>query len=585
MELLDAPDDARPEGCAAVYEDDRLNIDVYLSALDESHEVQLTYLVHDAVLLHEDAAEFVWNLTSEKEAFDVDQITGRIIIPDGTREGGLYFWGHGPDGENAYFDAVPREDGLVSDFELYNEEITPDHPGYVRFAMPLELFPDGQRFSGQEALESILREEEPGAFPDDPEDPVEEPTEDPYDDPYDDPYYHRTWWQKVSDFFGYFCFRLTSFLTPLAIGLCVIPLLISIFFSAIFRKIGEKTYIRKNLERKRPKPVQAPQYYRGLPDDLKPAMVFKLASVYPGKEKKNVLKNGSAFSATVMDLVERDVIHMVRSGEDVAYQVPEIPDDSVFTEYEKVVLDIFTSAGAVETPQTTSDITSYMRSNYNWCKDRIRDFDRAVDAAFEASGLFALVPEKTLGRDRGIVIVICLGLIIMAGISRFSRLAGILMGAVFGALATVSISNVLGDLCPEYRVLTQDGENRYALWTAYGRFLDDFTTFDEREIPDVAVWKRYLVYAAALGRSVNVMEALKVRFPEVYHEFITSDASFCYYDDFASSVSAIDNEGGYTIRSGGSSGWSGSDSSDWGDGGWSDSGGSSDSGSDGSDFD
>ena len=124
------------------------------------------------------------------------------------------------------------------------------------------------------------------------------------------------------------------------------------------------------------------------------------------------------------------------------------------------------------------------------------------------------------------------------------------------------------------------------MWKAYAAFLQDFTLFDEREVQDVKVWRRYLVYATALGCSAKVMEALQMKFPEVYdslsHDFGTDRVP---YEELISSVESIDKENGYTIRSTSSSsgGYSSDSSSDW--GGFSDSGGDSDSGSSGSDFD
>ena len=121
MLLLDEPDDSRPEGCAAVYEDkDELILEMYLNALDESHEFCFEYTVEDAVILHEDTAEFRWVLINKNEPFDMENITGEIVIPYGTEENGLYFWGHGPS-ENTSFEAHP-EDGMVNEFTFFRSE-------------------------------------------------------------------------------------------------------------------------------------------------------------------------------------------------------------------------------------------------------------------------------------------------------------------------------------------------------------------------------------------------------------------------------------------------------------------------------
>lgn len=124
--------------------------------------------------------------------------------------------------------------------------------------------------------------------------------------------------------------------------------------------------------------------------------------------------------------------------------------------------------------------------------------------------------------------------------------------------------------------MTDQGEKQYTLWQAFARFLDDFTTFEERELPDVAVWREYLVYAAALGRSKKLKKQLQSFYPTVYQEIDNSD--YWYYHTLESQVfHGMDTGGGFSLSTGDYDGGSGGDFS-------SDAGGY-DSGSGGGDFD
>ena len=359
MLLLDEPDESRPEHCAAVvYQEDGVSLEIYLNALDAYHTFEITYYVTNAVQVYEDAAEFYWTLTGDQEAFDIEIMTGFIEIPYGTQDMGLYFWGHGPS-ENAYFDALVDEDGLVNQFELYKEDIRKDQPVSVRFAMPTELFPQCTRTRDWEGLQDILAEEHGYA---DIAGSVGEtlPEEECLTEPdYEDPYLYE---EEETSWFENFCytlgnifypiFRLIKFLTVIA---SFAPFVYMIFFRhRIDRKVQSRT-LPDASDPVRFKPAQAPRYYRTLPDDLEPALVYKLMCTYPATEEgAQTLKKGSAFSATVLDLVEKGLLELVQDveGELTYYVTPEAETAEV-TQYEKNVLELYSRAGASLSPKST----------------------------------------------------------------------------------------------------------------------------------------------------------------------------------------------------------------------------------------
>ena len=65
-----------------------------------------------------------------------------------------------------------------------------------------------------------------------------------------------------------------------------------------------------------------------------------------------------------------------------------------------------------------------------------------------------------------------------------------------------------------YTRLSSEGEDQHALWLAFRNFIEDFTTFDEKELPELALWERYLPYASALGVADKLITQLKIRYPE-----------------------------------------------------------------------
>ena len=58
---------------------------------------------------------------------------------------------------------------------------------------------------------------------------------------------------------------------------------------------------------------------------------------------------------------------------------------------------------------------------------------------------------------------------------------------------------------------TVKGANEYAKWKSFKRFLKDFGRMDEKELPEVALWEKYLVYAIVLGCAKKLSKTMKIK--------------------------------------------------------------------------
>lgn len=61
-----------------------------------------------------------------------------------------------------------------------------------------------------------------------------------------------------------------------------------------------------------------------------------------------------------------------------------------------------------------------------------------------------------------------------------------------------------------YSFKTEKGSLDYAKWMAFKRFLKDFGLLHEKELPEIKLWGKYLVYATVLGCADEVEKAMKV---------------------------------------------------------------------------
>ena len=57
---------------------------------------------------------------------------------------------------------------------------------------------------------------------------------------------------------------------------------------------------------------------------------------------------------------------------------------------------------------------------------------------------------------------------------------------------------------------SEKGKVEYSKWLAHKRYLEDFSNFDEKDLPEIELWEKYLVTATILGCADKVEKKLKM---------------------------------------------------------------------------
>ena len=86
---------------------------------------------------------------------------------------------------------------------------------------------------------------------------------------------------------------------------------------------------------------------------------------------------------------------------------------------------------------------------------------------------------------------------------------------------------------------------------AHKRFLEDFSRFDEKELPEVILWDKYLVYATILGCADKLSKEMKIKvdtFDQDSTTYMGYDPFLTHYFITASVYSSI-NSGVHTAVS------------------------------------
>lgn len=69
---------------------------------------------------------------------------------------------------------------------------------------------------------------------------------------------------------------------------------------------------------------------------------------------------------------------------------------------------------------------------------------------------------------------------------------------------------------------TKEGRIAHEKLKRYKKFIEEMTTIEKKDIKDVILWEKLLVYAAALGVANNVINSMKIHYPDLIKNRITS---------------------------------------------------------------
>ena len=217
----------------------------------------------------------------------------------------------------------------------------------------------------------------------------------------------------------------------------------------------------------------------------------------------NVTEN--ALSASIMNLIYKKNIK--------AEAIPDKKDSYTFillnrdnlNETENSLVDfLFTTVGndntftTIELKKYASNATTcrdFMSSYTNW-KNKVTK-DGQSQNFFEKKRNYIWIPFVLL-----IYSIILLTFISSNNIELFLGILTIFFAIIFMIYAIACTKK------------TKKGIEHYAKWKAFKNFLNDFGNFSIKELPEIALWERYLVYATVFGLADKVEKAMNVKITE-----------------------------------------------------------------------
>ncbi len=111
--------------------------------------------------------------------------------------------------------------------------------------------------------------------------------------------------------------------------------------------------------------------------------------------------------------------------------------------------------------------------------------------------------------------------------------------------------------------LLGEGIDEIAKWKGLKKYMQEFSMLDKREVPEIAIWEYFLVFATVFGIADKVLEQLKIVYPDIENTININTYPHMYlmvHADFSRSFSSAISTSmsfAYTSASGGGGGFSG----------------------------
>lgn len=238
---------------------------------------------------------------------------------------------------------------------------------------------------------------------------------------------------------------------------------------------------------------------------------------------KNITSN--AMSASILNLIYKKVIKVeeIPSENKKKEYTFHLLDESKANDTERYLIDFlfkkvgrgdsFTTLALKNYAKKSSTCEAFSSSYTTWKNKVIEDgkkqnFYEKNAASKAISGLFL------------ILILIVNGLAEILSVKCFLCFVSIIIAVIFLLYTLI------------FNKRTIKGNDHYVKWKAFKKFLDDFGTFELKELPEIVLWERYMVYATIFGLAKKVSQAMNVHIEELQATGTYSNDYYPTYTDW-----------------------------------------------------
>lgn len=494
--------------------------------LDDSTQTrnyQISYKVKDVVAKYNDYSQLYWQFIGSDFGINAKEVKGTITLPGnvGNKED-IKVWGHN---ENLNGEIYSESTNKIN-FELF---------GYVtgsyleiRTLFPTNLITSSGRTYNENILDKVIAEETKWA---------EEANQ-------------RRATRDAQKLIG-------------AIAVCVIAILVDIKLYKNWKENREKAKELKKYE-----PTQKLDYFREMPrENATPG-----ESVYVLKEKIFDFETneiGKIFAATLLNLNLKKVIDFeIEQDKKNSVKIKILKDitDEQIGKDEKAIFDFIKDAAGSPKTIVVKDLEKYIKAHAEKVIKLKSTLDKEVkESLIQNEDINKEAQEQYQKKASSMTIYnMIIGVLIFISIFLMDFLNVIVLLGT-GSIILLALLNTLTvrKIKQRINVYTQKGIDESEKWKGLLKYMNDFSMLDKREVPEIVIWEKFLVYATAFGIADKVLKQLKIVYPNFEEMSDLSTVTYMnlmIHTNFATSFSnsiSTTMTSTYSSASGGGGGFSG----------------------------
>lgn len=437
----------------------------------------ITYTLKDLVVVHNDIAEIAHDFIGTDYAEEINNLIIRINLPSSSKE--LRIFSHGPlNGKNRIID----DKSVEITYETLDKENAVDG----RVVFDKSIVPNATKKSNVDGLGKILEVEKERAN---------------YANKLREAARKR---EKM--------LQTLAIIMEILLGIWLIGLIVIVYK---FYNKNDKEY-RSEFNGK---------YFRDFPEEYTPSTVSYLMN-------KSI--NNLSFNAGILDLIRKKAITieevtidkkgLFKNKQQKDYKLSRNMNfnlDTLSTSEKKLFNLLIGTVGNGDYV-ILGDMKEFSK-DYNNAKRLISGYDSwryACESEAEAEEFYENTKkEKTNCILYSLIFIPITFLALLCG----SNMGRVLLIDLFGILAIIYFSSATKR--------TKKGNEQYHKWKGLKNFLADFGRLDEKDLPEIKLWERYLVYATMFGLAVKVQNAMKMNLERMnYSDNI--DFTYLYFDNY-----------------------------------------------------
>lgn len=514
---------------------------VGLDSGNDTRTYKISYTVQDAIKNCDGFSELYWQFVGKDFEISANKIKGKINLPsEAERKEDIKVWGHteGLNGE-IYATSTKTVEFEINKFR-YGRFVE------VRVAIPQDVYIRSGRVDKELSIENIIKEETKWA----------------------NAANARRTRSKIGAGLLY------SITTIGLIALCVY---------IIYRLIKNKQFLNELPDKL--KPEQQLTYFRDIPDEnTTPAQALRMQKMKIMEFTSTEV--GNVFSATLLDLSLKGLIEFEIENTQNGKQIIKIKikndNTSIITNntdeleiYKFVREAIYKKGGVI----TSKELEKYIKAHQTEVVKLKNKIDKLSKLALCVKGYIdektMLLKEKHVGYMVGYITLIAFtffGMIVFPATMMEDHSGDAIINVfniifiwfaiitqILALIATIIKCKIISKL----NIFTQFGVNKTSEWNGLKKFMEEFSMLDKREVPEIVIWEKYLVYATAFGIADKVINQLKIVYPNIDQNSNYSTGVYMglmmnsnFSSSFSHSISSAMSSA-YSSGSGGGGGFSG----------------------------